>query len=124
MGREAWALSIQKLSEERNESAADEPQKLIQNLNKLNNRSSVPRKLQTFIKFCIRSQRTLRENIEETELSRVAKEAFQRIREAQVPLLGLPRPSPDEDSALGQLRLLGYESDPLANPIRIVHRLD
>jgi hypothetical protein len=106
---------------------------LIRNLSATSDTSSVPRKCSTFERYCQRNRRRLLPSFPEldtapvtasgqeppnkrqkmsynipTELKNIAQIAFSHIQQRQRPLMNLPTPTDDEDSAIGQLRLLGF----------------
>jgi hypothetical protein len=119
--------------------------------------SSVPRKFKVFRRYIERSQKRLfpkglisemlpaatssgtvsdqqpsSSSSEEQLLDKASMELFQRIQERQQPLLNIPEPTRLEDSAFGQLILMGYGKDGTMDiqevsntkSILVVHRLD
>eukprot|EP00814_Leptocylindrus_danicus_P007504 CAMPEP_0116037712 /NCGR_PEP_ID=MMETSP0321-20121206/22239_1 /TAXON_ID=163516 /ORGANISM="Leptocylindrus danicus var. danicus, Strain B650" /LENGTH=474 /DNA_ID=CAMNT_0003516013 /DNA_START=59 /DNA_END=1484 /DNA_ORIENTATION=+ len=125
---------------------------LLKGLASLPNSSAVPRKRRTFIRYCVRTHSRLidfprssssaaDENTAATRLAqtkeeriankaeeralveKLAEKAFTVVHDCQIPMLNLPEPTKDEESALGQLRLLGFEPS-REIPIKVVHRLD
>ena len=46
--------------------------------------------------------------IDDTEMDEIASEMYERVRKRQVPLMNLPEATLHEQSAFGQLILLGY----------------
>lgn len=112
---------------------------------------SVPRKWAAFRQYCHRNQRRLNNNhspnqscnetqtkvkqqkVDPSELDSIARNMYERIKKRQTPLLDLPEATSNEDSAFGQLSLLGYtsdkevsleESDTSCSKLYVVHRLD
>jgi hypothetical protein len=130
----------------------EETRLLLTNLANTNHVSGVPRKPKLFTRYCERNLHRLLPSLKqqpslsmshETKkasnpimIETIAQAALGRIKERHVQLLNLPEPTPDEDSAYGQLKLLGYEThdeeimeikgDKISTKgkIYIVHRLD
>ena len=136
------------------------------------NTAGVPRKLETFIKYCHRNSRRLLPSYPDlhswsskdvkaakdksseppkkkqkhdkreipAQMRNIAQTCFARIQQKQRPLLNLPKPTEDWESATGQLHLLGFgeyshwvstsspstgEMDVKSNKkLYVVHRLD
>jgi hypothetical protein len=119
--------------------------------------SSVPRKFKVFRRYIERSQKRLfpkglsfemmpvatssgtvsdqqpsSPSSDQELLDKASIELFQRIQERQQPLLNIPEPTRLEDSAFGQLILMGYGKDGTmdiqevsnSKSILVVHRLD
>ena len=145
---ETWAYALQDAAANggNEEARSVSVNGLIKALAALPNSSAVPRKRRTFIRYCVRTNTRLidfeklpkqqnesfpggKEAISDSKEDRrrivetIAEKAFTKIFETQRPMLDLPTPTPDSESALGQLRLLGFESCPEI-PIKVVHRLD
>jgi tRNA pseudouridine32 synthase/23S rRNA pseudouridine746 synthase len=100
--------------------------------------TSIPRKFKTFCRYLERNRHRIFES-DDTEgfnpdngngdqiQENIATSMFVRIEERQQPLLGLPDPTSHEESALGQLRLLGYadtDESRSNQQLFVVHRLD
>jgi len=112
---------------------------------------SVPRKCSLFRRYCEQNQQRLskealtqiqcdgddqqpklKQRVEGIELDVIARKMHERIRKRQVPLMNLPEATDHEDSAFGQLILLGYssketdlEDDSVGlQELYVVHRLD
>jgi hypothetical protein len=108
---------------------------LIKNLSATPDANSIPRKCPTFERYCQRNRRRLLPSYPEldrftteekvatqepptkrqkksnnipTQLRNIAQITFSLIQQRQRPLMNLPTPTDDEDSAIGQLRLLGF----------------
>ncbi|KAL7476399.1 hypothetical protein ACHAW6_002265 [Cyclotella cf. meneghiniana] len=110
---------------------------LIRNLAATPDTSSVPRKCPTFERYCQRNRKRLlpsfpaldmssapaKTNLDEPPLKRqkrsklntissqlcnIAQIAFSIIQQRQRPLMNLPQPTDDTESAIGQLRLLSF----------------
>lgn len=103
---------------------------VIRNLGTSANPSGVPRKLETFVKYCHRNSRRLlpsfmdlREDRVECEprqkkqktvsavsskMRDIARLAYSDIQHNQRRLMNLPTPTADWESAIGQLRMLGF----------------
>ena len=153
--QQAWVKAIELLGEEdthtsnedqsNNEKVAIEElavMEIIHNLGSTtSNTAGVPRKLETFIKYCHRNSRRLlptypdlhswgskdvgvakdissepikkkqkRDHKREipTRMRTIAQTCFAKIQQKQRPLLNLPKPTEDWESATGQLHLLGF----------------
>jgi hypothetical protein len=98
---------------------------VIRNLGTTADPSCVPRKLETFVKYCHRNSRrlllsfgNLRERVEceprqkkqkiDTKMREIASLAHADIQRNQRHLMNLPKPTEDWESAIGQLRMLGF----------------
>jgi hypothetical protein len=103
---------------------------LIRNLSVTSDTSSIPRKCPTFERYCQRNRRRLlpsfpeldkpspanstqesplkRQKKSNIELKSIAQIVFSIIQQRQRPLMNLPEPTDDTESAIGQLRLLGF----------------
>ena len=107
---------------------------LISNLSVTPDINSIPRKCPVFERYCQRNRRRLLPSYPEldkfipdeqttqeppakrqkksynipTKLKNIAQIAFSLIQRRQRPLMNLPTPTDDEDSAIGQLHLLGF----------------
>ena len=143
-----WALALKQASEKYAidgvEMGHPSVGGLIRSLAALPNASVVPRKRRTFIRYCGRTNTKLIDFSKSIELDpsidfgsldvekredqrsiveKIAERTFTQIYNYQRPMLNLPVPTADHESAYGQLRLFGLE--PSADiPIKIVHRLD
>eukprot|EP00978_Attheya_sp_CCMP212_P048159 scaffold479774_cov55-Attheya_sp.AAC.2 len=143
--QEAWVDAIRTFrspssSSSGNENDDDETEEtrlLLTNLANTHHVSGVPRKPKLFIRYCERNMHRLLPCLKQPLISieTIAQAALGRIKERHVELLNLPEPTPDEDSAYGQLKLLGYEThdeememkgDKISTKgmIYVVHRLD
>jgi hypothetical protein len=135
-GQEAWAAAIRTFRDETVEDTTSGAclQRLAAAAD--NQIDSIPRKFKLFQKYIERSQKRLLVTDEAgkaVDVPATAKAVFQRIQDRQRPLMNLPEPSRHEDSALGQLILLGYgtdisdagnNSDASSKCLFVVHRLD
>ena len=125
--QEAWVEAI--ISFQGSEKGTDAVHQCLQRLASFENKliESVPRKCKLFRKYVARNQRRLMipkgEQLEELSIV-----MFQRIEARQKPLMNLPEPTRDKDSALGQLLLMQYgnsmHSGPSSRGLLVVHRLD
>ena len=118
--QEAWMAAIQSFAEESDDESsedgccASQTDMLIRSfLKKLSTfaKNGIPRKKKLFVKYASRnSQRLFGGGGTDTQnIEAIADLAFERIKERQIPLLNLPEQTKDEESAEGQLKLLGYE---------------
>lgn len=118
--QEAWMDAIQTFAEESDDEfsedgcCASQTDMLIRSfLKKLSTfaKNGIPRKKKLFVKYASRnSQRLFGGGGTDTQnIEAIADLAFERIKERQIPLLNLPEQTKDEESAEGQLKLLGYE---------------
>lgn len=151
--QQAWVKAIELLGEEdthtsnedkHNEKVAIEElavMEIIHNLGSTtSNTAGVPRKLETFIKYCHRNSRRLLPTYPDlhswgskdvgvskdksseppkkkqkhdkreipAQMRNIAQICFAKIQQKQRPLLNLPKPTEDWESATGQLHLLGF----------------
>jgi hypothetical protein len=134
-GQEAWAAAIRTF---RDETEEDTIGACLQRLSAADNLiASIPRKFKLFQKYVERNQKRLfvsEEAGKAIDVPATAKALFERIQDRQRPLMNLPEPTRHEDSAFGQLILLGYEktgisdagknSDLSLERLFVVHRLD
>ena len=109
---------------------------LIRNLSVTSDTSSIPRKCPVFERYCQRNRRRLLPSFPELDsseesnstvdndpppakrrkksynipkkLKNIAQIVFSLIQQRQRPLMNLPTPTNDEESAIGQLRLMGF----------------
>ena len=160
---EAWIEAIKSISPEDNDSYKNEHVKeLLHNIRRTNNLSSIPRKLEPFARYVFRNRKRLLPSHVDDELvsdknneppqkkqrkndtkqpsmppsvRSAADEAFSIIQRLHIPLMNLPTPTKDWESAQGQLRLLGYGDFANENThksstttknckLHVVHRLD
>jgi tRNA pseudouridine32 synthase/23S rRNA pseudouridine746 synthase len=131
--QEAWVLAIQSFGDLKGGNDNDNENSVsIQCLQRLakNGAKSVPRKFKLFQRYLERNQKQLMLSVEEELL---VEAMFQKIVTRQRPLLNLPEPTKHEESALGQLILMGYgrrrqdnttNEREAKNSLRVVHRLD
>ena len=160
--QEAWVKAIQMFSStEVGDNHTDNfssavVKELLHNLGTTANPSCVPRKLETFVKYCRRNSKRLlselelkldsskkdqhaqyeeepvqkRQKCDNNSLLRdIAQTAYSLIQQKQRPLMNLPQPTHDWESAIGQLHLLGfgdfsYNVSASAKHLHVVHRLD
>jgi hypothetical protein len=134
--QEAWVLAIQSFQqEEPNDDDDDAAAQCLYRLATSERKSleSVPRKVKLFRRYIERSQKRLLVSSEEEDLEQLANNMYQRIEARQKPLLNLPEPTKQEESAVGQLILMGYGQDGRNNKnlnssssesLHVVHRLD
>jgi hypothetical protein len=139
--QESWAMAIRSFQVEK----IEEPVGLfLRNLAAMPNLASIPRKWGPFRRHCqrnqqrltmgssnqIRDKETTRKRIDITELDTIARKMHEKITRRQLPLMNLPKATEHEESAYGQLILLGYEdtmkqeSDAICRRLFVVHRLD
>lgn len=148
-GQEAWMESIRSFAVPNNSCGSDDDEDEIDKyLARLGASerclTSIPRKYKTFCRYLERNQHRIFKSDNDTKRSlnpengngdqiqdNVAMDTmrtmFVRIEERQRPLLGLPDPTSHEESAMGQLRLLGYadKDESRSNQqLFVVHRLD
>ncbi len=138
---------------------------ILRNIRTTNNPSSIPRKLEPFARYVFRNRkrllplyqdynepddgdcepepqqkkqkRDMKQSTIPASMRKAADAAFSFIQKLYIPLLNLPTPTEDWESALGQLRLLGYGDFANENntnllvrnvnensKLHIVHRLD
>ena len=108
---------------------------ILLTLSKSKSLASVPRKYKPFRRYIERNRYRLfpqaskgLSHSDEVDLDVLAKGVFQRIESKQQQFIGLPERTPSEESAAGQLELLGYGhvNGSRADDARIfvVHRLD
>jgi hypothetical protein len=78
----------------------------------------------------VRDKETQTKRIDVTELDTIARKMHERIKRRQLALMNLPKATEHEESAYGQLLLLGYadtveeESNASRRRLFVVHRLD
>ncbi len=147
--QEAWIDAIKSFTASINDHKSNAPsgdclvEELLRNLGTTADPSSVPRKLDTFIRYCNRNCRRLFPSLFVREYSveqnsgnsdnsgstkveghiskklkikenridierNVLKTAYVILQQTQRPLMNLAKPTEDWESALGQLRLLGF----------------
>jgi len=147
--QEAWVDAIKSYAPSSNGRKSNAPsgdcllEELLQNLGTTADPSSVPRKLDTFIRYCNRNCRRLlpllfvkesstkqhsknsdhsgstkvdrhvskKQKIGEKRIvvdRNILQSAYAILQQTQRPLMNLPKPTEDSESALGQLRLLGF----------------
>lgn len=127
--QEAWEAAIRTFaSEEEEEESTNIEHSPLKRLANSPSLSCVPRKWKSFSVFAQRNRRRLFSSDEQQDIESITKRMYQRIEERQAPLLCLPEKTKNEESALGQLVLLGYggDSESKSNPqqLYVVHRLD
>jgi tRNA pseudouridine32 synthase/23S rRNA pseudouridine746 synthase len=137
-GQEAWMEAIRSFAAQN--SSDDEIDKYLARLGASERcLTSIPRKYKTFCRYMERNRHRIFESDDTKGFNpqhhgngdqiqeNVATSMFVRIEERQRPLLGLPDPTSLEESALGQLRLLGYadtDESRSNQQLFVVHRLD
>ena len=147
--QEAWAAAVQSIAAQGgSDFDGDDDDSIVSficNLASISNLSSIPRKKKLFLSYTSRNLKRLLGNdkMDPEGVDAIANRAFDLIKEKQIPLLNLPEQTADEDSALGQLKLLGYGRASQSMPynekkgpnviqkgqtdtrqLRVVHRLD
>ena len=169
--QEAWVKSIQLLSadntntsnsnSDRGEEDAAASAELVRNLGTTADPSCVPRKLETFVKYCHRNSKRLlpsfpnlhdkvtgssridhceqpkqkKSKIDIASSSRlgcISRACYVKIQKEQRLLMNLPKPTEDWESAIGQLRILGFgdfshcvsQTGTDSKKLHVVHRLD
>ena len=141
---EAWIAALDSLEIETSD-GVDSVQLLTRNLTlSKSNFSSIPRKWKAFNRYVQRNQNRLLlvgedcqkkfetgkrchlKQLDVLELEFLAKQAHALIESRQRQLMNVPESTSLEDSAFGQLLLLGYgtSSDTGATRLHVVHRLD
>ena len=129
-GQEAWMEAIRRFAAQ---NSSDEIDKYLARLGASERYlTSIPRKYKTFCRYLERNRHRIFESDDTKGFNpqhqeNIATSMFVRIEERQRPLLGLPDPTSHEESALGQLRLLGYadtDESRSNKTIFVVHRLD
>lgn len=139
--QESWVLAIRSCQEEE----LEEPVGLfLRNLAGMPNLTSIPRKWGQFRRYFQRNQQrltmeywnqtcdkeTTTKRIEIAEWDTIARKMHETIKRRQLPLMNLPKATEHEESAYGQLILLGYVdtvkegSDASCRRLFVVHRLD
>lgn len=119
--QETWTQAILSFN---NDEADDTASKWLSALSRTPNPSSIPRKWSPFRRYVHRNQRRLnqmdesdkvkplpKQTIDDTKIDEIVNEMYERIRKRQVPLMNLPEATSHEESAFGQLILLGYGND-------------
>jgi tRNA pseudouridine32 synthase/23S rRNA pseudouridine746 synthase len=130
-GQEAWMEAIRSFATQ-NSTSSNEIDKYLARLGVPERcLTSIPRKYKTFCRYLERNQRRVFGSDDtkgfNPETAMTMKSMFVRIEERQRPLLGLPEPTSHEESAIGQLRLLGYadtDESRSNQQLFVVHRLD
>ena len=124
--QDGWVVAIETCGKECDDMEISQIEKeILKKLACLKNRRSIPRKYAAFVRFCTKNQRNLfTTTISNEEYNKIISECFKMLKMKYEKMSVRREPTPDKDSAMGQLRILGYEPDPYINPIRIVHRLD
>ena len=133
--QEAWMAAIQSFADDEtvggsaSQSADEESRRVRSFLGELSTfaKNGIPRKKSLFIKYANRNRQRLfdggsanKQRREDAEpgntcmptnniINATADSAYERIKERQRPLLNLPEQTKDEESAEGQLKILGYE---------------
>ena len=141
--QEAWTCAIRSFQDMAE--VEDSADLWLRNLALTPNLSSVPRKWKPFQRYCQRNQQRLKtdeqnesdsdeesKRADEMELDSIARTMHERIEQRQRPLLNLPDATDHEESAYGQLILLGYSgtdtkeslSSSSSRKLFVVHRLD
>lgn len=133
--QEAWVEAIRSFSTQKVND--DEIDKYLARLGESEKSlASIPRKYKPFCRYLERSRQRIFEIGDVKGIApkkgdaipeEVAKTMFIRIEERQGPLLGMPEPTSHEESAMGQLRLLGYadiDESRSNQQLFVVHRLD
>jgi tRNA pseudouridine32 synthase/23S rRNA pseudouridine746 synthase len=136
-GQEAWMEAIRSFAIQN--TSSEEIDKYLARLGASERYlTSIPRKYKTFCRYLERNRHRIFESDDikgfnpdigngDQIQENVATSMFVRIEERQRPLLGLPDSTSHEESALGQLRLLGYANTDESRSnqqIFVVHRLD
>lgn len=147
--QEAWIQAIQSFRQDVTNDVAGKRLKCLAETTI--NPSGIPRKLSVFRRYCERNQQRLKvahliQNTDydeqqsdfkrvmaSAEIDDIVSDMYERIKKRQVPLLNLPEATSYEDSAFGQLILLGYANDEIYSEqlgvccqrqLYVVHRLD
>ena len=127
--QEAWMAAIKSFADDEtvggttSQSADEESRRVRSFLRELSTfaKNGIPRKKSLFIKYANRNrQRLFDGGSADTQklkdagptnniINATADLAYERIKERQRPLLNLPEQTKDEESAEGQLKILGYE---------------
>jgi hypothetical protein len=139
-GQEAWVLAIRSFRDDTPSFDDDKTMSALQCLHRLANSEkklveSIPRKHKLFRRYVERNRKTLIQSRDDPiDVDSLSNEMFNLIQERQKPLMNLPEPTKDEDSAFGQLLLMGYggiidnqsgkADDPISEKLLVVHRLD
>ncbi len=166
--QEAWVQAIQFMSSDKItiSDPGDEDvavwAELLRNLGNTADPTCVPRKLDTFVKYCHRNSKRLLPSFPDLHakkdtvlskndqcdqpmhkkskidyasssiLGRISHACYVKIQKEQRLLMNLPKPTEDWESAIGQLRILGFGDyshnvSPIGTESRklfVVHRLD
>jgi hypothetical protein len=139
--QEAWISALHSFAMDQCDEG-DNVRQMVANLtNSTSSFSSIPRKWNAFHRYVERNQYRLlgflgcnnagtkrsglkQGQLNKNEIETVARQAYETIVCRQLPLLNLPESTQLEDSAFGQLVLLGYAGESGSTNLHIVHRLD
>ncbi|CAB9530494.1 pseudouridine synthase C [Seminavis robusta] len=94
-------------------------------------RASIPRKCKVFLRYINRNQKRflqLRVASDSSHLEELASEMYKELKRRQTIQINLPEPTNNEESAFGQLVIMGYDGTENktreSNKLFVVHRLD
>jgi hypothetical protein len=144
--QEAWAQAIFSF---RGDNSIETISKWLSNLSVTANLSSIPRKWVKFHSYILRNKGRLnldnlnhsievhariKSRVDDTHLANDIREMYGRIKKRQMSIMNLPEATAHEESAYGQLILLGFadgdvSSEESSSPqdrtnLYVVHRLD
>jgi hypothetical protein len=139
--QEAWIAALHSFEMDKCDVGDTVRQVLAKLTNSKSSFPSIPRKWNSFHRYVERNQYRLlgfpdwnstgtkrtgfnQGQLNKKEIETVARQAYDMIVCRQLPLLNLPQSTPLEDSAFGQLVLLGYGGESGSTNLHIVHRLD
>jgi tRNA pseudouridine32 synthase / 23S rRNA pseudouridine746 synthase len=120
--QEAWLRALQFFQNDNNKHSKNEITYWAHRLTTSSSLASIPRKQNVFIRYWERNQTRLLQDgepkLSKADLSQLAIQVHVILSEQQKIFMNLPPATELEDSAYGQLVLLGYDS------LYVVHRLD
>jgi tRNA pseudouridine32 synthase/23S rRNA pseudouridine746 synthase len=124
-GQEAWIEALESFQDCNLDDQAHQWARNVANSPSL---VSIPRKLKPFLRYCERNQARLtpqgEPRLPSDDLKTLANKIHVMFDERQRSFLNLPQATKYEESAFGQLILLGYAKDERPGNLFVVHRLD
>ena len=124
-GQEAW---IEALESFQDCSLDDQAHQWAKNVANSPSLVSIPRKLKPFLRYCGRNQARLtpegEPRLTSDDLNMLTTKIHVMLEERQRSFLNLPQATKHEESAFGQLILLGYAKEERPANLFVVHRLD
>ena len=123
--QEAWIAALESFQED---SGDDETHKWVKKLANSPSLVSIPRKLKPFLRYCKKNQYRLvpegEPRLSNSDLENLGTNMQGVIEGRQRSLLNLPEATKHEESAFGQLILMGYATEERPLNLFAVHRLD